>query len=154
SYRLTGNLVQPDAATRVLQVTANDVTIDLGGFEISGPFTCPGTPASCAAAGLGYAVDGMLPTRPTVPHGTGGGTARAIALGDHCMVRDVVVVETTNFGVFGGDYCTVSGVVATRNGGTGIQVSSGSVTNSAASANKGTGIAFGNQGTVSGSSAN
>jgi len=49
SYRLTNNLVQPDAATKVLLVTANNVTIDLGGFEISGPFTCPGTPPATAA---------------------------------------------------------------------------------------------------------
>jgi hypothetical protein len=154
SYRLTSNLVQPDAATKVLLVTANNVTIDLGGFEISGPFTCPGTPANCAAAGLGYAVDGTLVTGTTVRNGTVHGTARALALGDRCVVRDVIIDETTNFGVFGGEHCSVSGVVATRNGSVGIQLDSGSVTNSAAGGNEGTGIFFSGQGTVTGSSAN
>ena len=39
SYRLTSNLVQPNAATSVINALANDIAIDLGGFEISGPFS-------------------------------------------------------------------------------------------------------------------
>jgi hypothetical protein len=39
SYRLSGNLTVPDANTTAIQITANDVAIDLNGFSISGPGT-------------------------------------------------------------------------------------------------------------------
>src|SRR5438128_5729077 len=34
SYRLSGNLTVPDANTTAIEVTANNVTIDLNGFSI------------------------------------------------------------------------------------------------------------------------
>ncbi|MDY0060472.1 MAG: right-handed parallel beta-helix repeat-containing protein [Myxococcota bacterium] len=42
SYRLTGPLTQPDASTRVLDITANGgvVTLDLGGFGLQGSNSC------------------------------------------------------------------------------------------------------------------
>jgi hypothetical protein len=153
SYRLTSNLVQPDAATRILAVTANNVSIDLGGFELSGPFNCPGTPASCASVGLGYAVDGNATSGLTIRNGKVRGTARGLFLGDGCSVHDVTVSETTNFGVFGGEFCTVRGVVSTRNGASGIQLDSGTIVDSTAGENETTGISFGNTGTVTSSSA-
>ena len=39
SYRLSGNLMVPDANTDVIRITANDVAIDLNGFSILGPGT-------------------------------------------------------------------------------------------------------------------
>jgi hypothetical protein len=66
-------------------------------------------------------------------------------------VRDVIVNEITNQGIFGGLYCTVSGVTSTRNGSTGIQLEGGSIVNSTAAENEGTGIFFGSSGTVTSS---
>src|SRR2546428_10232429 len=40
SYRLSGNLTVPDANTSAIQVTADNVTIDLNGFTILGPVVC------------------------------------------------------------------------------------------------------------------
>jgi hypothetical protein len=37
SYRLTSNLVVPDANTDAIDVNADEVTIDLNGFSIIGP---------------------------------------------------------------------------------------------------------------------
>lgn len=50
SYRLTGNLTQPDATTDVIRVTGSDVSIDLNGFTIQGQAACDfaGLPGGCA----------------------------------------------------------------------------------------------------------
>ena len=39
SYRLNSNLVVTSPATTVIEITANDVTLDLAGFSIIGPNT-------------------------------------------------------------------------------------------------------------------
>ena len=155
SYRLTSNLVQPDAATSVILATANDVSIDLGGFEISGPFLCPGNPANCLAAGNSYAVDANGVSGASVTNGAVRGTARGILLGDHCVVRDVRVVETTNSGIFVGAGCAISRVVVARNGNHGVSLTQGTVTvtDSAAYDNEGSGFSFGLNATITGSSA-
>src|SRR3954466_9962513 len=55
SYRLSGNLTVPDANTTAIALFADNVTIDLNGFSISGPVTCvEGTyPVQCSAIGTG-----------------------------------------------------------------------------------------------------
>lgn len=153
SYRLTGNLAQVDAATTVLRATANDVSIDLGGFEISGPFSCPGNPANCAAAGIGYAVDANDVGGANVKNGAVRGTARGIFLGDHCAVSDVRVIETTNHGIFAGTGCSLNRILVARNGNHGVQLANGSVTDSAAHDNEDNGFQFGSNATITGSSA-
>jgi hypothetical protein len=42
SYRLSSNLVITDPTGTVIQITADDVTIDLNGFSIIGPSVCNG----------------------------------------------------------------------------------------------------------------
>src|SRR5438270_1570559 len=44
SYRLSGNLMVPDAHTSAISITADHVTIDLNGFSIIGPTVCTGRP--------------------------------------------------------------------------------------------------------------
>src|SRR5436190_10630805 len=56
SYRLSGNLTVPDANTTAINITADNVTIDLNGFSIIGPVVCTpiGTPVtSCSPSGSG-----------------------------------------------------------------------------------------------------
>lgn len=58
SYHLTGNLTVDDEATNAIRIMAAHITIDLGGFTISGPAVCSGEPVtSCTNAGTG---DGIL----------------------------------------------------------------------------------------------
>lgn len=67
SYRLTGNLDVTDASARpggtlaenttAIQVTADDVTIDLNGFMIKGPTACSGKPPTCSPTGSGRGID-------------------------------------------------------------------------------------------------
>jgi hypothetical protein len=57
SYRLTGNLIVPDAATTAIEIDANDVSLDLGGFAISRA-DCVGAGVSCPRiSGAGYGID-------------------------------------------------------------------------------------------------
>src|SRR5262249_45497549 len=51
SYRLTGNLAVPDAATTAIQITAANVALDLNGFTISGPNSCTPNPTRCTYSG-------------------------------------------------------------------------------------------------------
>src|SRR5262245_3116596 len=53
SYRLNSNLVVTDASVTVIEITANDVTLDLAGFSIIGPNSCGGTPVVCTMSGGG-----------------------------------------------------------------------------------------------------
>src|SRR5438477_1054895 len=40
SYRLSGSLTVPDMNTTAIQITADNVTLDLNGFSIIGPVAC------------------------------------------------------------------------------------------------------------------
>jgi parallel beta-helix repeat protein len=58
SYRLSGNLVVPDANTTAISITVDHVNLDLNGFSISGPTVCTGfgESLSCAPQGSGAGV--------------------------------------------------------------------------------------------------
>jgi len=56
SYRLTSNLTVSDANTTAIQITSNNVTLDLNGFSIIGPVVCTSSPAICPAAGQGNGI--------------------------------------------------------------------------------------------------
>ncbi len=59
SYRLTANLGVTDPNLDLFEVTSNHVSIDLNGFEISGPTACTGNPTvsvTCVPSGSGTAV--------------------------------------------------------------------------------------------------
>ena len=52
SYRLTGNLTPPLNATAI-DITANAVVVDLGGFAITGPNACTGAPINNCTVNFG-----------------------------------------------------------------------------------------------------
>src|SRR5262245_8298327 len=61
SYRLTGNLVIADPNVGAIVISTSNVTIDLGGFEISGPVTfTPGVGCSASGGGSGIATVGVI----------------------------------------------------------------------------------------------
>ena len=59
SYRLSGDLIVPDANTTGIQITADHVTLDLNGFAIIGPIVCTSRPANCPppTQGIGIQAD-------------------------------------------------------------------------------------------------
>jgi parallel beta-helix repeat protein len=102
SYRLTGSLVVPDENTTGILVQADYVTIDLSGFEISGPVTCTGDPVSCSPLGVGRGVS---------------------AFADYVTVRDGTVRGMGNAGIgLGGQGSSAIRVRAEQNGGVGIRL--------------------------------
>src|SRR5207248_9135104 len=76
SYRLSSNLTVPDANTTAIQITADDVTIDLNGLSIIRPTVCSGGPVTfCSPTGSGIGVD-SLNSDITVLNGNGRGMGR------------------------------------------------------------------------------
>jgi hypothetical protein len=122
SYRLNSNLVVPNAATTAIEITADNVTLDLGGFSIIGPNVCTPSPTQCTfsgGAGIGVvavAASGPSPANVRVQNGT----VRGMSGHGIRMLGDSTVVER---------------VVAVSNGGPGIVVGQGSVIDSIANLN-------------------
>src|SRR5512139_2763385 len=80
SYRLTSNLDVTDASARpngtaaenttAIQVTADNVTIDLNGFMIKGPTVCSGHPLTCSPTGSGLGIAAPAAAGSAVMNGT------------------------------------------------------------------------------------
>ena len=63
SYRLISNLVVPDGGTTAIEITADNVTLDLNGFAIKGPNVCTPNPTRCTiSGGAGIGVKAVHPT--------------------------------------------------------------------------------------------
>jgi len=60
SYRLTGNLTTTNVDTTLIRVVADNVTIDLNGFSLSGPVTCSGAQTACSSSGDGVGIGSRL----------------------------------------------------------------------------------------------
>jgi len=126
SYRLSSNLVVPDANTSAIALAPNTsgVTIDLNGFSIVGPTACSTFPCSPLGNGIGVSTDG---------------TNRAVA------VRNGTIIGMGSFGVaLLGSASSIEGVSVINNGGGGILIGLGTVTGNRVISNGGHGIFGGN----------
>jgi hypothetical protein len=126
SYRLTGNLDRSGAAlaTRAIEITANDVTLDLGGFALSGATVCTPIPV----------------TSCTNVNPTGHGIW---AQGFHNLtIRDGTVRGMPGWGIRidGTTQVTIERIRAISNGVTGIQTDFGRIVDSEGSQNGDEGI--------------
>lgn len=110
SYRLTSDLDVSVASTpadaTAVEIRTNGVSLDLGGFAISGTNTC--TLGVCSQNGLGVGVQG-----------NGGGNRQETA------VRNGVIRGMGGAGITCDRGCTVEGVRLERNGGDGIVLFNG-----------------------------
>jgi hypothetical protein len=134
SYLLTSNLVTTALAepeVDVINVIAEDVTIDLNGFQIVGPVECTGAPPAepriCSPQNLinGQGVDSAVPGT-TVRNGTirgmpGGG----VQCGVGCRVEGVTVMDTAGSGISVETGGVVSNCIARGNHFGGISAGSG-----------------------------
>jgi hypothetical protein len=144
SYRVTGLLSVSDPNDTAIRILANGVTLDLGGFALFGPVTCPfGSP--CSATGTGRGIDGSTATGVRVAHGSVRGFGAAgILLGDEGRVDDVAAFENGGAGIALGAGGAVRDSLAVRNGQAGISVGAGAVLEAVTAAeNRGDGIATG-----------
>ena len=134
SYKLSGNLTVPDANTDAIDVSANDVTIDLNGFSISGP----GTKGSSFIVGTGIQGSGI---NTSVFNGTIRGMGNlGINLNSGGRVYKVQATANGSDGIQALDSSLVSECISRANGGRGINVV-GTATNNLVDGNAGDGIA-------------
>src|SRR6476646_11727515 len=64
---LAGNLTLVSVNNDAIQITANNVTLDLNGFTISGPITCTtGLPFKCSTTGTGIGIQDPTRSRSNI----------------------------------------------------------------------------------------
>jgi hypothetical protein len=128
SYRLSGNLVVRTATTTAIEITADDVTLDLNGFAIIGrPVCLAPVGGSCIPTGIG--IKGIDVDNVTVVNGS------IRELGSHGIwlrgaghrVERVRVMGNGDSGIHVGDQAIVAGNIAVGNGLDGIATGGGSV---------------------------
>ena len=95
SYRLASNLVVPDSTTTAIEVTADDVTLDLNGFSIVGPNVCLPNPTRCTFSGTGIGVMAVGPPGVVSPANVrvSNGTVRGMGGHGIRMMGNGTVVE-------------------------------------------------------------
>jgi hypothetical protein len=59
SYQLTSNIVSTSTTDNVIEINADNVTLDLNGFSIIGPRTCTGDNATLACTNSGMTAHGV-----------------------------------------------------------------------------------------------
>ncbi|HKJ18791.1 MAG TPA: hypothetical protein VJ984_15660 [Xanthomonadales bacterium] len=98
SYILTGNLTVP-ASTTGISVQAEQVTIDLNGFAISGPFEC--NPGDCTGVGNSSGITTLgIPRHLTVINGqVNGFHERCISVAPGGRVENTHVVDCGDWGI-------------------------------------------------------
>lgn len=131
SYRLTSNLSVPLNTDTAILFEVENVTLDLGGFVISGPVTCTGSPSACTGASVGLTGFGVLasPGHATIRNGTIRGMGRA-AIGAGSSTRVEAVLAQANgvhgiTGDWGSDGWIVDRCIAIDNGDVGIRLNGG-----------------------------
>ncbi len=136
SYRLTSQLSISDENTSAIEISADDVSIDLSGFAIQGPIVCSGLPIVCA------------------PNSGGGtGVARPSSSVSGISVRNGTIRGMGGYGVFLDSRTEVTGLHARSNRLGGINVGTNSIVSGCrASQNGSDGIRVSNDSTVSGNS--
>jgi hypothetical protein len=165
SYVLTSNLdttALGDPEVDVIAVIADDVTIDLNGFQILGPVECAGGPPAepriCSPQNLidGQGIDSAQ-RGTTVRNGTirgmpGGG----VQCGVGCRVENVTVMDTAGTGISVETGGVVTNCVANGNHFSGISAGSGatgSVIQGSTAIGNGTAGIFATRTTVRGNTA-
>ncbi len=143
SFRLTASLSTTNPNENVIAIIVDDVAIDLGGFEISGPAACSAVPSGpCTNTGSGagiVAISGFDPEGVSVSNGTIRGMgAHGVSL-HRGLVRDVRAIGNGGVGVFVANG-SVRDSSAIQNGDDGIIVNNGLVLRSVASRNLDAGI--------------
>ncbi len=146
SYRLSGNLGSSSGAsqnTSYVEITADDVTLDLAGFRISCTNATIGGVCTGSGNGIGSTAQGTTVHGGTVvgmPYDgialhdgarvydvrVEGSGRHGIVVGDSSLVRDCIVERNANDGVRAGWNARVEGCAASENS-RGIHVSVGSM---------------------------
>jgi parallel beta-helix repeat protein len=144
SYRLKKNIEIQDPNTTAISITADDVTLDLNGFEIIGATVCAGSPATCSNTGDGVGINSSN-RNVTVTNGTvrGMGQAGVSIDGPFGRVERVRAFSNGAAGILCSTGCVVRWNITDGNGNPGgIEVAGNGciVTGNTSSGNHGDGI--------------
>ncbi|TDR19446.1 hypothetical protein [Marinicella litoralis] len=125
SYQLTSNIVSSSTTTDVIQINADNVTLDLNGFSIIGPRTCTGdnTTLVCTNNGMtAHGVSAVSRKNVKVKNGTVKGFDTGISLTSSSSRGNVAENIHSSENEFGFSVINgmVSNCVANRNLDTGI----------------------------------
>lgn len=130
SYVLTSNLAVGNPTTSAIVITADDVDLDLHGFEVAGPVTCTGqgSTLSCTFSGsAGRGIDAGAGQRTSVRDGFVRGFAAAgIATGEGGRLQDLSVDSIAGSGITVGTESRVSESVVSFSG-NGIAAGDGAI---------------------------
>lgn len=149
-YKLGGNLVVP-ADTSGIVISAPDVTLDLGGYSVSGPVICSHSEATrsvaCDAPSRFSAVVGISSVGAAgavVRNGTVKGFAGlGVHYGEGTVLDNLRIRANAGVGIAGTGYATagvVRAVLVQHNGGPGIVCELMHIERSTFAANGGTGV--------------
>jgi hypothetical protein len=137
SYRLTGSLDLSAEGANVsgISVSAPAVTIDLGGFHITGPTSCSGsgTIISCSPSSTGVGSAGVQFTISATAGVVQNGIVRnmtnfgILSQATGLRVQDITAVHNGRDGIAGREGSLVVNSVAIENGQDGIDINTGSV---------------------------
>ncbi len=123
SYVLTSDLTVTGTSAHGIQVSADDISIDLGGFRIQGPVSCSGlgSAVTCSPSGAGIGIAANGRTRIRIERGTtrgfGGG---GISTGNRARILAVNAESNATIGIVVGEGSQVSESSAYQNGSYGI----------------------------------
>lgn len=121
-YKLSSNLTVPNADTSAIVITADSVTIDLNGFSILGPVSCP---SDGQHATTGCSVGGVACPGGFCGFGIGIDSGYAGRL--NTRVVNGAVNGMGNIGIYLDRNSRVEGVNVTSNGRSGIYTSGGEI---------------------------
>ncbi|GAB4171771.1 MAG: hypothetical protein Kow0020_06620 [Wenzhouxiangellaceae bacterium] len=100
SYRLTSNLNTTSANTTLIEVTADNVSIDLNGFSLTGPASCSGSSVVCTNTGTGIGINASSRENVRVYNGTVRGMGQdGIVVGGSAWLEALNIVENGRDGV-------------------------------------------------------
>lgn len=137
SVMFLGSAVGADGIT----IQTHSVSIDLGGFSITGPVTCDNS-LVCTPAGTGHGINGISWNQISVSNGTIRGMgAFGLTLGFSSVVREIRSTGNVQVGIGASIGSVIENSTAFRNGGSGISTSDGVVRGCASASNGSNGIA-------------
>ena len=122
SYRLTGNLTTSSVNQTLIEVTTDDVNIDLNGFSLLGPVTCSGGTLVCSSSGSGVGIDADTRTNIRVRNGTISGMGNTgLIVGRGAYIESLTVSENSDSGIEAfAPGSTLHRITARENGNDGI----------------------------------
>jgi len=100
SYQLTSNLISSSTTVNVIEINANNVTLDLNGFSIIGPKTCTGLGSTLVCNNSSMTANGIASTNALtynsiIKNGTIEGFSTGIDLGPTNSANGDVIKHVT-----------------------------------------------------------